>query len=577
MNANNTHACEDGNSCTSGDACAGGTCVSGANQCPCGTTANCASHEDGNLCNGTLKCDGATGTCVIAPNSVVSCPSGGDTACEQNGCVPATGACVMAAIHENQACTDDNACTGSDTCKSGSCVGTALSCDDGNACTADACDMASGCTHTGLDTGTCDADGNLCTTPDSCKGGTCVAGAAVVCNDNNPCTLDTCAPATGACSSVPVSDGLACDDGSACTTNDACTAGVCKGTVPPASVSLVAGSGTPGFTDAKGDLAQFTAPRALAVDAAGIVYVADTEDFRIRKIAVDGTVTKLAGLGTKGYLDGTASVARFWNPSGIAAKADGSILYVADRFNQRIRIVSGADGSVGTLAGFAPTPGFSDTEAQGGFQDGTGTNALFFEPVGIAIGPDGNLYVADSGNHRIRKVTPAGVVTTVAGLSLPGSVDGSSTVAQFNTPLGVAVASDGAVYVADAGDSRIRKITFDGLGAATVSTVSGTGAPGLVNGPAATAQFRSPVGIAVDSLGHVYVADSQNNVLREIFGGQVTTLAGTGTSGYTEGSLTVAQFNQVSGIAVAGVGTWFVADSLNHRIRKISDPARACK
>jgi len=574
VNANNTSACDDNNSCTVGDACNAGSCVSGNNGCTCSSTAECAGNEDGDACNGKLICNGTPGVCVLDPDSVVVCPTGGDTTCEHSVCIPATGACALTPTQDDLACDDSSACTEEDVCKSGNCIGSLLACGDNNACTSDGCDLASGCTHTNLDSGDCDADGKLCTKPDSCLAGTCVAGPEVICDDGNACTLESCDPATGTCAATNVSDGLACDDGNACTSGDACVAGACKGTAPPATVSLVAGSGTPGFADLTAEFAEFSGPRALAVDAAGVVYVADTENHRIRRIAVNGKVDRLAGMGASGFADGGAGTAKFWNPSGIAVKADGSVVYVADRLSQRIRVVSG--GIVSTLAGYAPDTNIGDLKAEGAFQDGTGTAARFNEPIGIALATDGNLYVSDSGNHRIRKVTATGVVTTIAGQATAGWADGDGPTAKFDMPLGIAAASDGALYVADAGQHRIRKIVFDGLGGATVTTLSGTGSAGLLNGAAAAAQFNMPAGIAVDSLGHVYVADAMNHVVREIFAGQVTTLAGTGIGGYAEGSLASAQFKEASGIAVSGLGVWFIADSLNHRIRKISDPARAC-
>lgn len=575
VSLNNSKACDDGVPCTVGDHCGGGACTSGANTCVCATTPDCAAYEDGNLCNGTMVCNLGIGACVLNPATIVTCSSAANTTCETNACVPASGACELQPIHEGLSCDDGSACTESDLCISGACKGSAVSCDDSNVCTSDACNLSSGCTHTSLDSGACDADGNACTTPDTCKNGACIAGAVVVCNDNNPCTLDSCEPATGLCQAVTVTDGTACDDGDVCTGNDLCTAGVCKGTAEASSSLLVAGSGTPGFTDAKGELAQFTAPRAITSNAAGILYVADTEDQRIRRIALDGTVTKLSGLGTSGFKDGTAGTSRFWNPSGIALKGDGSILYVADRFNQRIRIVSTTDGSAGTLAGDAPPPVFGDPKATGGFADGWGAAAQFDEPVGIAVGPDTYLYVCDSANNRIRRISPAGDVTTVAGQAAAGSADGVGAAASFNVPLGIAVGGDGALYVTEGAGNRIRKIVLSG-GIGTVSTFAGSGTAGLQNGAVADARFQSPFGIAVDMLGHVYVADSKNHVVREIFGGQVTTLAGTGVAGYAEGKLDAAKFNEVSGILVASPGVWYVADSLSHRIRKLADPVRAC-
>ena len=200
-----------------------------------------------------------------------------------------------------------------------------------------------------------------------------------------------------------------------------------------------------------------------------------------------------------------------------------------------------------------------------GYMDGTGTAAQFSSPSGVAVDSSGNVYVADSVNHRIRKISPAGGVTTLAGSSA-GNNNGTGTAAQFNFPFGVAVDSSGNVSVADYSNQRIRKISHAGV----VTTFAGS-SPGYVDDTGTAAKFYNPVGVAVDSSGHVYVADTFNHRIRKISPtGVVSTLAGS-SSGYADGTGTAAQFDDPFGVAVDSSGHVYVADKDNHRIRKI-DP-----
>lgn len=186
-----------------------------------------------------------------------------------------------------------------------------------------------------------------------------------------------------------------------------------------------------------------------------------------------------------------------------------------------------------------------------------------FFPKGIAVDASGNLYVADDINHRVRKITPAGTVSTLAGSAL-GSADGAGTAAQFNRPTGVALDASGNVYVADAKNHRIRKITPNG----TVSTLAGS-TEGFAEGTSTAARFSEPVGLAVDASGNVYVADSDNSRIRKITpDGTVSTLAG-GSAGFADGTATTARFRSPSGVAVDAAGIVYVADRQNHSIRKI--------
>jgi sugar lactone lactonase YvrE len=211
------------------------------------------------------------------------------------------------------------------------------------------------------------------------------------------------------------------------------------------------------------------------------------------------TVSTFAGSGTLGYLDGTGTAAQFYGPTGVALDSTGNV-YVADISNQRIRKIS-PSGVVTTLAG----------SVTNGFADGTGAAAKFNFPESIAVDSTGNVYVADRGNHRIRKITPSGVVTTLAG-STQGFADGTGAAAQFSILYGIAVDSTGNVYVGDYGNNRIRKISPSGV----VTTIAGTGVAGYLDGTGAAAQFNSPAGVAVDSAGNVYVADGSNHRIRKI-------------------------------------------------------------
>jgi sugar lactone lactonase YvrE len=318
------------------------------------------------------------------------------------------------------------------------------------------------------------------------------------------------------------------------------------------TVTTLAGSGTYGYAEGTGTVAQFTNPEGVAVDSAGNVYVADTQNHRIRKISPAGVATTFAG-GTQGYGDGTGTAAQFDIPLGLALD-NAENLYVVD--THRIRKISPA-GVVTTLAG-NEMPGNNNI-------DGIGIEAKFNYPCGVAVDSTGNVYVADASNYRIRKISPSGVVTTLAGSGTSGFSDGTGTAAQFRTPYGVAVDSMGNVYVADQGNYRIRKISPSGV----VTTLAGSGTSGSSDGTGTAAQFRAPYGVAVDSAGNVYVTDYSACIKKISPAGVVTTLAGSSTSGYADGTATAAQFNCPRGVAVDIACNVYVADSNNHCIRKI--------
>ena len=327
-------------------------------------------------------------------------------------------------------------------------------------------------------------------------------------------------------------------------------------------VTTIAGAGgVTGSLDGSGFIlipSQFWGPTNLTTDASGNVYVSDTWNETIRKIAPDGTVTTLAGLvGATGSADGTGTAANFNGPTGLAVDAAGNV-YVADTYNHTVRVLSPA-GAVTTLAGTVGTAGSAD---------GTGTAATFDYPSGLAVDGAGNLYVADYGNDTIRKIAPGGAVTTFAGTAgVPGNGDGMGTGATFNHPRDVTIDAGGNLYVADSGNQTIRKISPAGV----VTTLAGSaGTTGSADGGGAGATFNGPAGVSVDAAGNVYVADSGNSTIRMVTAaGVVTTLGGlAGTPGDSDGAGTAARFDHPTGVAVNSIGDVYVADNNNNTIRK---------
>ncbi|MCX6879143.1 MAG: hypothetical protein NTW21_35855 [Verrucomicrobia bacterium] len=327
-------------------------------------------------------------------------------------------------------------------------------------------------------------------------------------------------------------------------------------------VSTLAGSpGVAGSTDGLGAAARFNNPFGLAVDGNGTVYVADTYNCTIRKVTPDGVVTTLAGRpGGRGFSEGTGSAARFNFPMKVAVDGSANV-YVTDVFNQVIRKITPA-GAVSTLAGYPTVPGSAD---------GTGCAARFDFPQGIAVDGNGNVYVGDVSNRTIRKITPAGVVTTLAGSpGIKGGEDGTGSTARFDAPIGMAVDGGGNVYVAEPDSGTLRKVTSDGV----VTTLAGTRNHGRINedGTGSNAHFYDPSGVAVDAGGTLYVADSDANTIRKVTSlGVVTTFAGCPVNyGNTDGARRVARFTQPAGVALDGNGNMYIADRFNDSIRKIT-------
>ena len=326
-------------------------------------------------------------------------------------------------------------------------------------------------------------------------------------------------------------------------------------------IVTAAGNGTPGFSGDNGPAtsAQLGAG-GLAVDSSGNLYIADTFNSRIRKVT-NGVITTVAGNGTQNFSgdDGPAPSAQLYNPHGVAAGPDGS-LYIADSSNNRIRKVT--NGVITTVAGNG-TAGFSGDY-------GPALGAQLSDPEGVAVDSAGNLYIADALNSRVRKVSN-GVITTVAGGGANLGDNGSATSAQLYSPKGVAVDSAGNLYIADTYNQLIRKVS-NGV----ITTVAGTGTHGPSsgdNGPATSASLFSPSGVAVDSAGNLYIADTGNSRVRKVTNGIITTVAGTGGYGFSgdNGPATSAQLYNPEGITVDAAGNLYIADTLDNRIRKVSN------
>lgn len=325
-------------------------------------------------------------------------------------------------------------------------------------------------------------------------------------------------------------------------------------------VSTLAGqAGVSGSANGTNSGALFNQPQGVAVDNAGNVLVADTGNHTIRMITPGGVVSTLAGLaGSSGTNNGVGAGARFYQPEGVAVDGSGTLIYVADTWNHTIRQVT-LGGVVTSLAGAAGIAGTNN---------GTGSAAQFNTPQGITLDGAGNLYVGDTGNQTVRKVTALGAVTTLAGVAgVNGSGDGSGASVQFWGPSGMAVDGATNVYVADAYNHTIRKVTPAGV----VSTIAGAaGVFGSADSTGSSARFWEPQGVAADAAGNIYVADTGNGTIRKIAGTTVTTVAGSASTGSTNGTGSSARFYWPAGSAIDGGGNVYVADTFNHTIRKIA-------
>jgi len=334
---------------------------------------------------------------------------------------------------------------------------------------------------------------------------------------------------------------------------------------PAGTVTELAGSaGNAGAADGTGAAARFNWPQGIAIDAAGNLYVTDTNNHTIRKVTSAGIVTTVAGLpGQVGSADDTRTAARFNRPEGIASDAAGN-LTVADTYNHTIRRIT-VSGVVTTLAGLTGQPGSGD---------GTGAAARFRWPQGVAVDTAGNVDVVDTSNHTIRRITSAGVVSTIAGSpGNAGIADGAAAAARFNAPAGIGIDPSGTRYIADSENFAIRKMSAVGT---TVTLAGSPGLSGSTDGTGGDARFYLPRGAATDAAGNAYVADTVNHTIRRISpSGVVTTYAGApGQPGSADGVGPSARFNRPWAVAADAAGTLYVADSGNSTIRRIATGAQ---
>jgi sugar lactone lactonase YvrE len=335
--------------------------------------------------------------------------------------------------------------------------------------------------------------------------------------------------------------------------------------IGPRSPVITTVAGAAWFTGDGGPAtqAQLANPTGIAVDHTGTLYITDFGNNRVRRVGTDRKIITIAGTGIPGFAGdgGPAIHARLTNPAAVTVDSTG-VLYIADAGNNRVRRV-GIDGMITTVVGTG-TAGYSG-------DGGPATQAQLVSLVGVAVDSTGVLYIADEGNHRVRRVGTDGTITTVAGTGIPGYAGdgGPATQAQLAHPSGVAVDGTGILYIADQFNDRVRRVGADG----TITTAAGTGSSGFAGDgkPATQAQLARPTGVAVDSIGALYIADQFNNRVRRVgINGTITTVAGTNTAGYSGdgGPATRAQLTSPAGAAVDSSGALYITDFGNNRVRR---------
>ncbi|MEU5667420.1 RICIN domain-containing protein [Streptomyces longwoodensis] len=334
---------------------------------------------------------------------------------------------------------------------------------------------------------------------------------------------------------------------------------------PP--IKTVAGTGVAGSTgdNDSARAAQLNRPYGVAVDSTGTVYVCEFSGHRVRRITTDGKITNVAGTGRAGFSgdNGPAASAQLNSPREVAVDSAGAV-YIADAGNHRVRKIT-PDGTISTVAG---------TGAAGfGGDGGPATAARLNGPFGVAVDSTDTLYLSDYYNHRVRKVTPDGTISTVVGNGTGAykGDGGPAAAAQLNGPHAVMTDGSGNLFIADYSNQRVRKVSADG----TVSTVAGTGAAGFSGdgGPATSAKLSGPTGLAMDSSGDLFVADYGNHRVRKVSAdGTISTVAGTGAAGFSgDGGLPAStQLNNPIALTVDCVDTLYIADFANNRVRKIA-------
>jgi sugar lactone lactonase YvrE len=328
------------------------------------------------------------------------------------------------------------------------------------------------------------------------------------------------------------------------------------------NIVTVVGNGSYGYSGDGGvaTSAQLADPYGVAVDTSEDLYIADTYNNRIREVNAAGTITTVAGTGSYGYSgdNGLAIGARLWFPNGVAVSAPGN-LYIADTYNLRVRMVS-RSGTITTVAGTG-SYGFSG-------DGGAATSARLAYPNGVGVDASGNFYIGDTNNNRIRKVTAAGIITTVAGNGSFGYTGdgGAATGTRLASPEGVAVDATGNLYITDSGNARVREVNAAG----SITTLVG----GAVNdgGLSVFGLLNQPSGVTRDNAGNTYIADTNNNRVRKVAAdGSIATVAGTGISGFAGdgAAATLAELNAPMGLALDAAGDLYISDSNNSRIRKV--------
>jgi sugar lactone lactonase YvrE len=337
------------------------------------------------------------------------------------------------------------------------------------------------------------------------------------------------------------------------------------------AITTVAGNGTGGFSGNGGQAtaAELNSPEGVAVDSNGNLFIADTDNNRVREVVSTGVISTAAGNGTAGYSGdgGQATAAKLNSPEDVAVDSSGN-LFIADTNNNRVRKVNVSTHVITTVAGKG-TAGYSG-------DGGQATAAKLNSPEGVAVDSSGNLFIADTNNGRIRKVTTSGVINTAAGNGTAGygGDGGQATAAELNCPGGVAVDSSGDVFIADTNNNRVREVNN---ASKVISTSAGNGVIYTGDGGQATAaQLDFPQSVAADANGDLFIADTFDDVVREVNGatGVITTVAGDGSgiSGYSgdDGQATAAKLDHPEGVAVDSSGDLFIADMYNNAIREVN-------
>ena len=570
-NAANSDPCDDGNPCTISDVCNGGTCLPGKNECACSKDADCAAKDDNDLCNGTLRCDRdkLPWDCRIAPGSVVVCDKSKDTLCAHATCTPTNGKCAPKAEKDGLACdADGSVCTENDACASGACAaGTPLLCEDNNPCTDDSCDPLGGCRYR-ANTAPCDADGNKCTVPDTCVATKCVAGPDKSCDDGNACTLDTCAPQSGACSHDSAKqDGKLCDaDANFCTEDDTCKAGKC----------LV---GTPLSCDDKNICTtDKCAPAKGCVFLDRDVPCNDGKDCTIDDFCLSKTCTGAP----KNCADANACTADLcdevkgcYHADNSAPCDDGDACTAPDVCAKKACTTTPNtcdDGAVCTADSCVTGLGCRNTQVGFGSpcDDGSActlsvcveiggrcslpllvsTVAMGFVPGVIAANAKGHFAVAEYSEGKLYRMTSPGTFSQIGTLKYPRTM---------------AYGPDGGLYVASAQDGTIHRL--DGAGKQALWAGGGNKSAG----PRLTVSLYAIDGLSFGPDGDAWFGAGGGNALYRITSdGHAAKVAGGNGQGSVDGPAATAKFFHISGTAVSPDGTVWITDSSANRIRKFS-------